>query len=84
MNLSGSERRSIDQQIQDAQDRLNKLKGVDDVTAPRRHRCAKVGLRGSTERSGHVGDYHGWARPGPLVSLRAVGSGRAGLPRYRP
>ncbi len=32
--------------------------------APRRHRCAKVGLRGSTERSGHVGDYHGWARPG--------------------
>ena len=24
------------------------------------------------------------ARPGPLVSLRAVGSGRAGLPRYKP
>ncbi len=28
--------------------------GVDDVTAPRRHRCAKVGLRGSTEGSGHI------------------------------
>jgi hypothetical protein len=27
--------------------------GFDDVTAPRRHRCAKVGLRGSTEESGH-------------------------------
>ena len=25
--------------------------GVDDVTAPRRHRCAKVGLRGSTKES---------------------------------
>ena len=36
----------------------------DDVTAPRRHRCAKVGLRRSTKEGGHVGDYHGRARPG--------------------
>ena len=36
----------------------------DDVTAARRHRCAKVGLRGSTKEDGHVGDYHGRARPG--------------------
>jgi DNA-binding LacI/PurR family transcriptional regulator len=38
--------------------------GSDDVTAPRRHRCATVGLRGSTEGSGHVRDYHGRARSG--------------------
>jgi hypothetical protein len=36
----------------------------DEVTAPRRHRCAKVGLQGSTKEDGHVGDYHGRARPG--------------------
>jgi hypothetical protein len=29
-------------------------KGVDDVTAPRRHQCAMVGLRGSTEEDGHI------------------------------
>ncbi len=26
----------------------------DDVTAPRRYQCAEVGLRGSTEESGHI------------------------------
>lgn len=30
--------------------------GSDDVTAHRRHLCAKVGLQRSTEGSGHVGD----------------------------
>ncbi len=29
--------------------------GSDDVAAPRQHLCAKVGLRGSTRGSGHVG-----------------------------
>jgi UDP-N-acetylglucosamine 1-carboxyvinyltransferase len=38
--------------------------GSDDVTAPRRQLCAKVGLRGSTKESGHVGDYYGRTRPG--------------------
>jgi IS30 family transposase len=33
--------------------------GSDDVTAPRRHQCAKVGLQRSTKESGHVEDYHG-------------------------
>jgi hypothetical protein len=28
--------------------------GSDDVTAPRRHLCAKVGLQRSTKKSGHV------------------------------
>ena len=40
------------------------MQGSDAVTAPRRHRCAKVGLRGSIAEDGHVGDYHGRARPG--------------------
>jgi hypothetical protein len=30
------------------------MPGSDDVTAPRRHRCAKVGLRGSTKEDGHI------------------------------
>ena len=30
------------------------VKGFDDVTAPRRHRCAKVGLRGYKKESGHI------------------------------
>ena len=32
--------------------------GIDDVTATRRHRCAKVGLQQSTLEDGHVGSYH--------------------------
>ena len=34
------------------------------VTAPRRHRCARVGQRRSTVEYGHVRGYHGQARPG--------------------
>ena len=33
------------------QNNLSVTIGVDDVTAPRRHRCARVGLRRSTEGS---------------------------------
>jgi hypothetical protein len=33
-------------------------RGLDAVTAPRRHRCAKVGLQLSTLEGGHVGRYH--------------------------
>lgn len=39
--------------------RMLALNGIDYVTAPRRHRGAKMGLQQSTEESGHVGDYHG-------------------------
>jgi len=44
--------------------RRNHFHGSADVTAPRRHQCATVGLRGSPKASGHVGDYQGRARAG--------------------
>ena len=37
------------------------FKGSDAVTAPRRHRRAKVGSQQSVLGGGHVGDYHGRA-----------------------
>ena len=38
--------------------------GLDSVTAPRRHHCAKVGSQQSELGGGHVGDYHGPIRSG--------------------
>lgn len=35
-------------------DGLGHAAGSDNVTAPRRHQCATVGLQGSTKESGHI------------------------------
>ena len=43
---------------------LTSWRSFKDAIAPRRHRCAKLGLRGSTKESGYVGDYHAPSRPG--------------------
>lgn len=45
--------------------------GSDDVTAPRRHRGTKVGLRQTREESGPVGDYQGRATGGINTKLHA-------------